>query len=100
MWGRVPLVRSDVSEERMASIIRVERINELGITLPVTSVVPSSPILFTLMMAVIRTSETSILTRAAERHIQKTAFFIVTAVKVSNLTLRGRGLKRKSTVCN
>jgi hypothetical protein len=31
------LVRIDVSEERIASIIRVTKTNELGTTLPVTS---------------------------------------------------------------
>jgi hypothetical protein len=56
------LVRTDVSEEHIASIIRVRRISELGTMLPVTSnqstlrrntmlnVVPSLPILITLMM--------------------------------------------------
>jgi hypothetical protein len=34
---RAALVRSDVSEERIASIIRVRRIGELGTTLAVTS---------------------------------------------------------------
>jgi hypothetical protein len=34
---RVALVRTDVSEERSASFIRVTRIDELGITLAVTS---------------------------------------------------------------
>jgi hypothetical protein len=33
----VALVRTDVSEERIASIIRVSRIGELGTTLTVTS---------------------------------------------------------------
>jgi hypothetical protein len=37
MLRRVTLVRTDVSEERGASIIRVTRIGELGITLAVTS---------------------------------------------------------------
>jgi hypothetical protein len=37
MWRRVALVRTDVSEERIASIIGVERIGELGTTLAVTS---------------------------------------------------------------
>jgi hypothetical protein len=46
--------------------------------------VTSSPILVTLMMEVIISSETSVLTRAATS--QKTTFFIVTAVKISNLT--------------
>jgi hypothetical protein len=37
MIRRVVLVRTDVSEERSASIIRVTRIGELGTTLVVTS---------------------------------------------------------------
>jgi hypothetical protein len=37
MLRRVDLVRTDVSEELSASIIRVTRIGELGITLAVTS---------------------------------------------------------------
>jgi hypothetical protein len=37
MLRRVALVRTDVSEERRAFIIRVKRIGELGITLVVTS---------------------------------------------------------------
>jgi hypothetical protein len=37
MLRRVYLVRTDVSEEFSASIIRVTRIGELGITLAVTS---------------------------------------------------------------
>jgi hypothetical protein len=37
MLRRVALVRTDVSEERIASIIRVRRIGELGTTLVVTN---------------------------------------------------------------
>jgi hypothetical protein len=37
MLRRVALVRTDVSEERMASIITVTRIGELGTTLAGTS---------------------------------------------------------------
>jgi hypothetical protein len=48
MLHRVALVRTDVSEELSASIIRVTRIGELG-TLAVTVKVPGSPILVTLM---------------------------------------------------
>jgi hypothetical protein len=36
MWCNVVLLRTDVSEERIASIIRVTRISELGTTLAVT----------------------------------------------------------------
>jgi hypothetical protein len=60
MLRRVTLVRTDVSEERSASIIRVTRMGELGTTLAVTSnrrkvqrnanVIPSSPALVTLMI--------------------------------------------------
>jgi hypothetical protein len=40
---------ADVSEELSASFIKVTRIGELGTTLAVPSVVPSSPILVILM---------------------------------------------------
>jgi hypothetical protein len=36
MWPRVPLVRRDISEERIASIIRAKKIGEVGTTLAVT----------------------------------------------------------------
>jgi hypothetical protein len=49
MLRRVALVRKDVSEELGASFIRVARISELGTMLVAASVVPSSPILATLM---------------------------------------------------
>jgi hypothetical protein len=91
---RVTLVRTDVSEERIISIIRVTRIGELG-TLAVTrnqhtlprlllrrvllcsmrrllvteSVMPSSPILVILTMEAKCSSETSVLTRATRRYI-------------------------------
>jgi hypothetical protein len=82
----VVLVRIDVSEERIASVIKVTRIVEL-ITLAVTSNsstlcdffsvlwllitsnVPSSPIPVTQMMERIRSSETLVLKRATRRHI-------------------------------
>jgi hypothetical protein len=37
MWRRVALVRTGVSKERIAFIIREERIGELGTTLAVTT---------------------------------------------------------------
>jgi hypothetical protein len=73
MLHRVALVRTDFSEELSASIIRVTRIDELGTTLAVTSILPSSPILVTLMMEVLRSSETSILTRSSRRNISEDA---------------------------
>jgi hypothetical protein len=75
MLRRVALVRTDVSEEPSASFIRVTRIDELGTTLAVTSnrrrasVVPSSPILVTLMKEALCSFETSVLTRATRRNI-------------------------------
>jgi hypothetical protein len=47
----VALVRADVSENLSTSFIRVKRIGQLGTTLAVTSVVPISPILVTMMEA-------------------------------------------------
>jgi hypothetical protein len=72
-----PLVRTDVSEESIASIIKVTRICELdaALTAQHTSVVDtvnidhSSPILVTLMMEAIRSSETSVLTTATRSNI-------------------------------
>jgi cobalamin synthase len=64
MRRRVAVVSYD-SEESIATIIRVSRIGELGATLAVAT----SLILFTLMMEAIRSSETSVLTRATRRHI-------------------------------
>jgi hypothetical protein len=59
----VALVRTDVSEELTASFIRVTRIGELGTTLATDARCEEIP------------------------NTQKTPFFIVTAVKTSNLTL-------------
>jgi hypothetical protein len=74
MFRGVALVGTDVSEDLSASVIRVTRIGELGTTLAVTSnlvflrslrrllvrasVVPSSPILVTLMEEELSSSET------------------------------------------
>jgi hypothetical protein len=84
MLRRVALVGTDVSEELNASFIRETRIGELGTTLAVTvfvflrsvrrllvtaSVVPSLPILLTLMKEALSSSETSALTRATRRNI-------------------------------
>jgi hypothetical protein len=91
MLRRVALVRTDFSEEFSVSIIRLTRIGELGTTLAVTSnrctlryfkflrrvhrllvmanVVPSSPILVTLMMEALSSSETSVFTIATRRNI-------------------------------
>jgi hypothetical protein len=72
MLPRVALVITDVWEEtyrlhhqddknrRTSSVLRL---------LVTANVVPSSPILVTLMMDAIRSSETSVLIRASRRHI-------------------------------
>jgi hypothetical protein len=62
----VALVRTDISEELSAPIIRVTRIGELGTLASVASYgyVPSSPIPVTLMMEAPSSSETSVLARA------------------------------------
>jgi hypothetical protein len=65
MLRHVALVRTDVSEECSASIIRVTRIGELV----TANAVPSSMILVTLMMKALRSSETSIITKATRRKI-------------------------------
>jgi hypothetical protein len=71
------LVRTDISQELSASIIRVTRNGELRTTLSVTgmlvtaSVVLSSPFLVTLMKEALSYSETSVLTRATRRNIQE-----------------------------
>jgi hypothetical protein len=67
MLRHVALVRTNVSVESITSIIRVTRIDELG-TLVVTinrnklrintNIVHSSPILVTLMMEAMRSSDT------------------------------------------
>jgi hypothetical protein len=91
MWRRVVLVRNDVSEDLIASTIRVEGVGELG-TLAVTSnwstlrrqflrsvlqllvtanVIPILLVLSTLMIEAIRSSETSVLTRHKRHHIKE-----------------------------
>jgi hypothetical protein len=95
MLHLVAFVRTDDSEEHIAIIIWVTRIGELGTTLAVTSSVlrmlvtgkvPSSPILVTQMMEAIRSSETSILTRATQRNIPQDCILENHRRKVSNLT--------------
>jgi hypothetical protein len=101
MLRHVALIGTDVSEERSASIIRVTRFDELGTMLAgtsnrstlrrnsrvntintivflrsvrwllVTANAPSSSILVTLMMEALRSSETSVLTRASRHNISE-----------------------------
>jgi hypothetical protein len=80
MLRRVALLGTGVPEECCGSIIRVTRIGELGTTLAryevillrlivTANVVPSSPILVTLMMEALRSSDTSVLTRVTRSNI-------------------------------
>jgi hypothetical protein len=106
MLRSVALVRTRVLEEHVASTIRVTRFGELGTTVAVTSnrstllrntyyyivyiaflrsvlrllvtanVVASSPIPVILMIEAIRSSETSVITRATQRNIQEDGIFL------------------------
>jgi hypothetical protein len=81
---RPALVRIDVSEEGIASIIRVAKVGEVGTTLPIisncvlrllhTAKALSSSILVTLMMKAVRYYETSIITKATRRNIKGEGF--------------------------
>jgi hypothetical protein len=105
MLHRVDLVRTDVSEEPSVSFIRVTRIGELGITLAPTSnrrtlvflrrvrrlpvaanVVPSSPILVTLLKEALSSSETLVLTRSTRHNIPEDTVLYVDDVRTSQKT--------------
>jgi hypothetical protein len=65
MLRRVAFLRTDVSEELIAFIIRITRIG--------CCFVPSPQILVTLRMGALSSSETSVLTRATQRNITENA---------------------------
>jgi hypothetical protein len=92
------LVRTDVSEEIIVSIIRVTGIGELGTGLVVTSNVLGLlgtsnvlgfQILDTLMVEVIYSSETSFLTRFTLRHIPEDDILLCESA-IYSIALHGR----------
>jgi hypothetical protein len=79
IFSDVAVVRTDISEECIASIVRVTSIGELGMLavflfnllqlLVTANIVPSMLIFVTLMMEAMHSSKTSVLTRATWCHI-------------------------------
>jgi hypothetical protein len=67
-------ITADVSEEHIASIIRVERISEVGTTLAITTEAHCEEML------------TPVLTRASWRHMSEDGILHSHYVKTSNLT--------------
>jgi hypothetical protein len=87
MLCHVAIVRTNISEDHSASIIRVKKIGSRHQLLVMANVVPSSLILVTLMMEVLCSlQKRPFLEEPHGVASQRMAFFIVTAVKTSNLT--------------
>jgi hypothetical protein len=94
MLLRVDLFRADDSEEHIASIIKVTRIDELGTIVVIRSLlrllvianVPSSPIIVTLMIEATLPPNRRFLQELHYVTFHRMTFFRVTAVKTWNLT--------------
>jgi hypothetical protein len=67
----VVIVKADVSEERIASIVRVNYLFEECFSCELTANFSRALILISFMMEAISFSETSVLSRATRRHIQE-----------------------------
>jgi hypothetical protein len=88
MLRRVALVITDVSEELSAFFIRNTKVFLRGLRrlLVTANVVPSSPILVNIMKEALGSSERRFLQEPHGVTTQKMPFFVVAAVKTSNLT--------------
>jgi hypothetical protein len=100
----VAVVKSDISDERIASIIRVQRITKLQM-LVTAYVLRSSLILSTLITEAIRSSEMPVLRRGVHGDAyQKTAFFSKFPFQCATIIVPEKRVKASnvpvpSTVC-
>jgi hypothetical protein len=84
MWYRIDLVWTDASEERIASIFRIEK--SAAVSIHLLTLVPSSRIFLFWRWRRYLPPELRFTEDLHGATSQKTAFFIVTAVKISKLT--------------
>jgi hypothetical protein len=96
------LLGANVWEEQIASLIRVTRLGDLGsvLRLPLTiNVDPSSPILVTLMMEAIRSSETPALRRVARSNIPEDGILHGDSTFLRNVSSRQHIVTSQKSVC-